>query len=141
MDSWTETEPDFALAICSAVIDALDPTADRPMIVIPRDATSELRLLVTAPAEVNPEKSIPVRFHVTDIGLGAGEVHPAGGTHHPEIDHLDISCFLRLVGREDRVLPGLDLQYVPRLTGQHHGGDLGAVHQERVLFVDAGDDP
>ena len=32
--------------------------------------TSELRLLVTAPADNNPEKSIPVRFHVTDIGLG-----------------------------------------------------------------------
>jgi cytochrome c oxidase accessory protein FixG len=45
-------------------------TPDRPMIVIPRDATSELRLLVTAPADSNPEKSIPVRFHVTDIGLG-----------------------------------------------------------------------
>ncbi len=45
-------------------------TPDRPMIVIPRDATSELRLLVTAPAENNPEKSIPVNFHVTDIGLG-----------------------------------------------------------------------
>jgi hypothetical protein len=38
--------------------------------VIPRDSTSELRLLVTAPADSNPEKSIPVRFHVTDIGLG-----------------------------------------------------------------------
>ena len=38
--------------------------------VIPRDTTSELRLLVTAPADGNPEKSIPVRFHVTDIGLG-----------------------------------------------------------------------
>jgi cytochrome c oxidase accessory protein FixG len=45
-------------------------TPDRPMIVIPRDSTSELRLLVTAPAEDNPEKSIPVRFYVTDIGLG-----------------------------------------------------------------------
>ena len=40
------------------------------MIVIRRDSTSELRLLVTAPADINPEKSIPVRFHVTDIGLG-----------------------------------------------------------------------
>jgi len=49
-------------------IDAVTP--DRPMIVIPRDSTSELRLLVTAPAEGNPEKSIPVHFHVTDIGLG-----------------------------------------------------------------------
>jgi len=25
---------------------------------------------VTAPAENNPEKSTPVKFHVTDIGLG-----------------------------------------------------------------------
>jgi polyferredoxin len=49
-------------------IDAVTP--DRPMIVIPRDSTSELRLLVTAPADSNPEKSIPVHFHVTDIGLG-----------------------------------------------------------------------
>jgi cytochrome c oxidase accessory protein FixG len=45
-------------------------TPDRPMIVIPRDTTSELRVLVTAPAANNPEKSIPVKFHVTDIGLG-----------------------------------------------------------------------
>jgi len=29
-----------------------------------------LRLLVTAPAANNPEKSIPVHFRVTDIGLG-----------------------------------------------------------------------
>ncbi|WP_439405365.1 cytochrome c oxidase accessory protein CcoG [Bradyrhizobium sp. DASA03076] len=52
------------------VVGADSVTPDRPMIVIPRDSTSELRLLVTAPAEGNPEKSIPVRFHVTDIGLG-----------------------------------------------------------------------
>ena len=45
-------------------------TPDRPMIVVPRDSTSELRLLVTAPVDNNPEKSIPVHFHVTDIGLG-----------------------------------------------------------------------
>ena len=45
-------------------------TPDRPMIVLGRDQTSELRLLVTAPAENNPEKSVPVRFRVTDIGLG-----------------------------------------------------------------------
>jgi hypothetical protein len=38
--------------------------------VIPRDTTSELRLLVTAQAEAIPEKSIPVHFRVTDIGLG-----------------------------------------------------------------------
>ena len=41
-------------------------TPDRPMIVLGRDQTTELRLLVTAPTEGNPEKSIPVRFHVTD---------------------------------------------------------------------------
>ncbi|MBV9565225.1 MAG: cytochrome c oxidase accessory protein CcoG [Bradyrhizobium sp.] len=45
-------------------------TPDRPMVVIGRDTTSELRMLVTAPANDNPAKSIPVRFHVTDIGLG-----------------------------------------------------------------------
>jgi cytochrome c oxidase accessory protein FixG len=45
-------------------------TPDRPQIVIGRDQTTELRLLVTAPAESNPEKSVPVTFHVTDIGLG-----------------------------------------------------------------------
>ena len=45
-------------------------TPDRPMIVIGRDTTSELRALVTAPAEDNPAKSLPVTFHVTDIGLG-----------------------------------------------------------------------
>jgi polyferredoxin len=45
-------------------------TPDRPMIVIARDTTTELRLLVTAPSEDNPEKSIPVKFRVTDIGLG-----------------------------------------------------------------------
>jgi len=45
-------------------------TPDRPMIVVPRDSTSELRVLVTAPAADNPEKSIPVTFHVADMGLG-----------------------------------------------------------------------
>jgi len=40
------------------------------MIVLGRDQTTELRLLVTAPSENNPEKSIPVKFRVTDIGLG-----------------------------------------------------------------------
>jgi cytochrome c oxidase accessory protein FixG len=43
---------------------------DRPMIVIGRDQTEELRVLVTAPAADNPAKSTPVKFHVTDIGLG-----------------------------------------------------------------------
>ncbi len=45
-------------------------TPDRPMIVLGRDQTTELRLLVTAPSENNSEKSIPVKFRVTDIGLG-----------------------------------------------------------------------
>jgi cytochrome c oxidase accessory protein FixG len=45
-------------------------TPDRPTIVVGRDQTAELRVLVTAPADSNPEKSIPVRFHVTDVGLG-----------------------------------------------------------------------
>ena len=40
------------------------------MIVLGRDQTTELRLLVTAPTENNPEKSAPVKFRVTDIGLG-----------------------------------------------------------------------
>jgi cytochrome c oxidase accessory protein FixG len=52
------------------VVGADSVTPDRPMIVIGRDTTSELRVLVTAPADDNPAKSIPVTFHVTDIGLG-----------------------------------------------------------------------
>ena len=52
------------------VVGADSVTPDRPMIVIGRDQTTELRLLVTAPEENNPEKSVPVHFHVTDIGLG-----------------------------------------------------------------------
>ena len=45
-------------------------TPGRPMIVIGRDQTTELRALVTEPAGDNPEKSIPVTFRVTDTGLG-----------------------------------------------------------------------
>jgi polyferredoxin len=52
------------------VVGADSVTPDRPMIVLGRDQTSELRLLVTAPAGNNPDKSVPVRFRVTDIGLG-----------------------------------------------------------------------
>jgi hypothetical protein len=40
------------------------------MIILARDTTTELRVLVTAPAEDNAEKSIPVKFRITDIGLG-----------------------------------------------------------------------
>ena len=52
------------------VVGADSVTPDRPMIVLGARTTTELRVLVTAPAESNPEKSIPVKFHVTDIGLG-----------------------------------------------------------------------
>jgi polyferredoxin len=45
-------------------------TPNRPMVMVGRDQSTEVRVLVTAPAESNPEKSIPVTFHVTDIGLG-----------------------------------------------------------------------
>jgi hypothetical protein len=40
------------------------------MIVLGRDATTELRVLVTAPAASNTEKSVPLKLRVTDIGLG-----------------------------------------------------------------------
>jgi cytochrome c oxidase accessory protein FixG len=52
------------------IVGAESLTPDRPTIAIGRDQTTELRVLVTAPAEDNPEKSTPVKFHVTDIGLG-----------------------------------------------------------------------
>jgi cytochrome c oxidase accessory protein FixG len=45
-------------------------TPDRPMIILARDGTTELRVLVTAPAAGNPDKSIPLKLRVTDIGLG-----------------------------------------------------------------------
>ena len=47
--------------------DSIDRTG--PPIILARDTTTELRLLVTAPAE-QPRKIRPVRFRVTDIGLG-----------------------------------------------------------------------
>jgi cytochrome c oxidase accessory protein FixG len=52
------------------VVGADSVTPDRPMIILGRDQTSELRVLATAPSENNPEKSTPVKFRVTDIGLG-----------------------------------------------------------------------
>ena len=52
------------------VVGADSVTPDRPMIILGRDQTTELRLLVTAPSENNLEKSIPVKFRITDIGLG-----------------------------------------------------------------------
>lgn len=45
-------------------------TPDRPMIVLARDATTELRVLVTAPVDETMEKTQPVKFRITDIGLG-----------------------------------------------------------------------
>ncbi|WBL82770.1 cytochrome c oxidase accessory protein CcoG [Bradyrhizobium xenonodulans] len=45
-------------------------TPDRPMIVLARDATTELRVLVTAPFDEKVEKTQPVKFRITDIGLG-----------------------------------------------------------------------
>ncbi|WP_431015646.1 cytochrome c oxidase accessory protein CcoG [Bradyrhizobium pachyrhizi] len=52
------------------VIGADSVTPDRPMIVLARDTTTELRVLVTAPFDEKAEKSVPVTFRVTDIGLG-----------------------------------------------------------------------
>lgn len=45
-------------------------TPERPMIVLARDATTELRVLVTAPVDETMEKTQPVKFRITDIGLG-----------------------------------------------------------------------
>lgn len=45
-------------------------TPDRPMIVLARDATTELRVLVTAPVDEKVDKTQPVKFRITDIGLG-----------------------------------------------------------------------
>src|SRR5260370_1374074 len=53
-------------------------TPDRPMIVLGRDQTTELRILVTATSEHNSEKSIPVKFRATAIAL----VYAAPPTDH-----------------------------------------------------------
>jgi cytochrome c oxidase accessory protein FixG len=52
------------------VVGSDSATPERPTIVIGRDQTTELRVLVTAPGASNPEPSVPVNFHVTDVGLG-----------------------------------------------------------------------
>src|ERR1700758_4519449 len=52
------------------VVGADSVTPDRPMIILERDTTTELRVLVTAPSEERAQKTQPVRFRVTDIGLG-----------------------------------------------------------------------
>lgn len=52
------------------IVGAESVTQDRPMIILGRDRTTELRVLVTAPSDDNLQKSIPLTFRVTDIGLG-----------------------------------------------------------------------
>ncbi|KWV54634.1 (Fe-S)-binding protein [Bradyrhizobium macuxiense] len=52
------------------VIGADTVTPDRPTIVLARDTTTEARVLVTAPFDEKAEKSVPVSFRITDIGLG-----------------------------------------------------------------------
>ncbi|ABD85590.1 cytochrome c oxidase accessory protein CcoG [Rhodopseudomonas palustris] len=45
-------------------------TPERPMIVLGRDQTTELRVLVTSSPDAKLAPSTPVIFHITDIGLG-----------------------------------------------------------------------
>jgi polyferredoxin len=52
------------------IVGADSVTPDRPMIVLGRDSTTELRVLVTAPFNELADKTAPVKFRVTDIGLG-----------------------------------------------------------------------
>jgi len=52
------------------IVGADSVTPDRPMIVLGRDTTTELRVLVTAPLDEQADKTSPVKFRVTDIGLG-----------------------------------------------------------------------
>ncbi|MDO8980438.1 MAG: cytochrome c oxidase accessory protein CcoG [Afipia sp.] len=52
------------------VVGADSITPDRPAIVLGRDQTTELRVLVTAKPTGELPKSTPLTFRVTDIGLG-----------------------------------------------------------------------
>ena len=52
------------------VVGADSITPDRPAIVLGRDQTTELRVLVTAKPLGEVPKSTPLTFRVTDIGLG-----------------------------------------------------------------------
>jgi hypothetical protein len=52
------------------VVGADTLTPDRPTIVLGRDQTKELRVLVTARPAGELPKSTPLTFRVTDIGLG-----------------------------------------------------------------------
>jgi hypothetical protein len=45
-------------------------SSGRPEIVLGRDQTTELRMLVTAPATGNPDKSIPLVMRVSDAAHG-----------------------------------------------------------------------
>src|SRR6516164_6240358 len=49
------------------VVGADSVTPDRPMIILARDTTTELRVLVTAPFNEKAEKTQAVKFRVTDI--------------------------------------------------------------------------
>ena len=119
------------------VVGADSVTPDRPMIVLGRDQTTELRLLVTAPAESNPEKSIPVQFRVTDIGLGEvasatdnfvvamrseRSIHMsrASDTPKPLTGRTVLFHAGRVLRRRDRGQPGHDAARDPDLAG-HRG--------------------
>jgi cytochrome c oxidase accessory protein FixG len=53
------------------IVGADSITPDRPMIVLSRDASTELRVLVDSSTNDDENaKSVPVTFRVTDIGLG-----------------------------------------------------------------------
>ena len=52
------------------IVGADSITPARPMIILGRDTTTELRVLVDSNANDDVPQSVPVTFHVTDIGLG-----------------------------------------------------------------------
>ena len=60
------------------VVGADSVTQDRPMIILARDTTTELRLLVTAPAENNPAKSVPC----ISASPTSGSARPPAATDH-----------------------------------------------------------
>ena len=95
-------------------------TPDRPMIVIGRDQTTEFRVLVTAPADSNPEKSIPVKFHVTDIGLG-------------EVASATDNFVARNSGAIAEELPYADIiRFAEAVDGAHGAGHAARVFRRRV---------
>ena len=53
--------------IHTVTLDSITP--DRPMVTLERDATTEVRVVLTASSE-NLAASTPVRFRITDLGLG-----------------------------------------------------------------------